>query len=60
MIHRRAHEEHLEYFRSILPEVDQVGPFMAHTLKFGIRYYEMVLEWLAEMPVGAEPASTEA
>lgn len=44
------HEQRLAYFREILPEIERESPLTAHTLKFGIRYEEMTLEWLDAMP----------
>ncbi len=41
---------YLAYFREILPEVEAAAPICAHTLKFGIAYEEMLLQWLDEMP----------
>lgn len=62
-LERLKHEKHLEYFEEILPEVEAVSPLCGHTLRFGIRFEELMLDWLAEMPigrkmgVGAEPSS---
>ncbi len=49
MAQRVEHEGRLAYFRSILPHLAD-EPIRAHTLKFGIAYEEMVLEWLDSMP----------
>lgn len=57
-LQRLEHERQLTYFKEILPEIEAAGvPVCAHTLKFGIRYYEMVLEWLDQMPL---PEADEA
>jgi DNA-binding PadR family transcriptional regulator len=56
---RLEHERQLTEFKEILPEVEAAGvPVCAHTLRFGIRYYEMVLEWLDQMPLDALPPTT--
>lgn len=44
------HDRRLAYFRAILPEVEKDSPLCGHTLKFGIRYEETMLEWLDSMP----------
>ena len=55
-LQRLEHERQLAEFKAILPEVEAAGvPVCAHTLKFGIRYYEMVVEWLNEMPLDETP-----
>ena len=56
---RLEHERQLKEFKEVLPEVEAAGvPVCAHTLRFGIRYYEMVLEWLDEMPLESTPEPT--
>ena len=48
---RLRHEGSLAYFKEILPAVKQVSPLCAYSLEFGIRYTEMAIEWLDQMPV---------
>ena len=52
-LQKLEHEGRLAYFREILPEVEKTSPLCAHTLKFGIRYCEIALEWLDDMPIGS-------
>ena len=60
-LQRLDHERQLAYFKEVLPEVEALdAPVCAHTLRFGIRYYEMVLEWLNEMPIPAPAPAPEA
>ena len=49
-LQKLKHEQGLSYFREILPVLEAESPLCAHTLKFGIRYEELMLEWLDSMP----------
>lgn len=50
LLQKLEHEKRLDYFKSILPMLEETAPMCAHTLKFGIRYTEAALEWLEEIP----------
>jgi hypothetical protein len=49
-LQRLEHEKRLDYFKQILPELEATHPMCAHTLRFGIRYEEAMLEWLDSIP----------
>jgi DNA-binding PadR family transcriptional regulator len=49
-LQRLEHKKRLGYFRQILPELEVTHPMCAHTLKFGIRYEEAMLDWLDSFP----------
>ncbi|HET7483018.1 MAG TPA: PadR family transcriptional regulator [Actinomycetota bacterium] len=50
-LQRLQHEGRLAYFKEILPGVEELSPLCAYTLRFGINYTEMALEWLDGMPI---------
>jgi DNA-binding PadR family transcriptional regulator len=49
-LQRLEHQKRLDYFKQILPELEVTHPMCAHTLRFGIRYEEAMLEWLDSIP----------
>jgi len=57
-VQKIKHERHLAYFKEILPAVEAEHPICGHTLRFGIRHEEAMLEWLDELPLVAARANS--
>ncbi|MGH2722548.1 MAG: PadR family transcriptional regulator [Actinomycetota bacterium] len=56
---RRIAEQQLEYFRTLLagfPDDPGERPLAAEIVAFGIRYEELMLDWLAALPVRRQVA----
>jgi len=49
-LHRPQHEQRLAYFRSLIPKLVDVQPFMAHVAELGVAYEETMLAWFDTIP----------
>ncbi len=61
-LHRPQHEQRLKYFRSLIPNLSEQQPFMAHVAQLGVAYEETMLAWFDSIPwnAGGRPRGLEA
>jgi DNA-binding PadR family transcriptional regulator len=49
-LHRPQHEQRLHYFQSLIPQLVDEQPFMAHVAELGVAYEETMLAWFDTIP----------
>ena len=49
---RKAHLQSVDEFRVLSDDVRDEAPYVAEVIRFGIKYHQLVVDWLDGLPVG--------